>query len=387
MKNKKNILIVTPYFHPAWSYWWIPRVMFDLAKQFIIDWYNVECITTDVFDNVSRYNKKYEEVNWIKIHYFKNLSNKLVVKYKFPIPLDYKKWLNNNIERFDIVHIADFRNLCSYYVYKKCKKYNIKYIVSPFWTIPYTRDYRDIIKKIFDYFWARKMMFDAKYITVQTNDELEEAKYFWIPKEKIKLIPLMIDYNKFKKLPEKWIIRKKYGLSNDTKILLFVWRINKHKSTDLMIESFYEYNKIYNDSILIIVWRDDWYEKELKKISIDLNIEKNIIFAWAVYFPDIINYYIDANIYFMAPSHFEQTSTASLESLACWTPVVVTKQADIPFLKKYNAWNIVNYNKKDILDWLIDLIDNCREEENCINLIKENYDVRIIKKRFLDIYF
>ena len=118
MKGKKNILIITPYFYPAWSYWWIPRVMFDLAKQFTLDWYNVECATTDVFDNETRYTKKYEEIEWIKIYYFKNISNKLVVNLKFPIPIGYKKWINENITRFDIVHIADFRNLCSYYAYK-----------------------------------------------------------------------------------------------------------------------------------------------------------------------------------------------------------------------------------------------------------------------------
>jgi len=33
------------------------------------------------------------------------------------------------------------------------------------------------------------------------------------------------------------------------------------------------------------------------------------------------------------------------------------------------------------------LTENPRKEEDCINLIKENYDVKSIKQKFLDIYF
>lgn len=386
MQNK-NILIITPYFYPAWSYGGIPRVMFDLAKQLSNDGYTVECATTDVLDNEHRNEKAYEEVDGIKIHYFKNLSNKLVVNLKFPIPLGYRAWLEQNIQRFDVVHIADFRNLCSYYAYKACKKHSIPYIVSPFGTVPYTNDYKGIIKKIFDMSWSGRMLLEARSVTVQTNDELDEVITFWIPKEQISLIPLMVEYEKFKNLPERWIIRKQYSLRNDTKILLFVWRIHEYKATDMMLEVFYEYQKRYTDSVLVIVWRDDGYEEKLKNLSKKLWIEGKVIFAWAVYSPENLNYYVDSDIYFMAPSHYEQTSTASLEALACGIPVVVTKQADIPFIDDYNAGKVVNYDKKDIFDALIDLTENKRNEDDCKNLIKDHFDVKSIKDRFLDIYF
>lgn len=235
--------------------------------------------------------------------------------------------------------------------------------------------------------WSGRMLLEAKSVTVQTHDELDEVHSFWIPKKHIALIPLMVEYEKFKDLPERGIIRRKYWLWNDTKILLFVWRIHEYKATDMMLEVFYEYQKIYADSVLLIVWRDDGYEEELKGLSEKLWIEEKVIFAWAVYSPENLNYYVDSDIYFMAPSHYEQTSTASLEALACGTPVVVTKQADIPFIDDYNAGKVVNYDKKDILKALIDLTENKRSEDNCKNLIKEHFDVKSIKDRFLDVYF
>ena len=388
METKKNILFITPYFYPARSYGWIPRVMYDLWVQLVQDWYNVECATTDVLDNDNRYDKKYEESNWIKIHFFKNISNKLVVKMKFPIPRWYKKWIKDNIQRFDVVHIADFRNLCSYYAYKYCKKYNIPYIVSPFWTVPYTKDYKSLVKKIFDKTWAKEMMKNAKYVTVQTNDEFEEVENFWVNKNHIKLIPLMVDYSKFEDLPEMWEIRKKYNISEKSKVLLFVWRIHEYKATDLMLKVFSKYHQKYNDSYLIIVWRDDWYESKLKQLAKNLSIEWNVIFAWAVYYPDTKKYYVDSDIYFMAPSHFEQTSTASLEALACWTPAIVTKQADIPFIDKYE-WTgfVLNYDENDLVGWLIKQTNLWKNSQNCINLIKNHFDVRAIKDEFLNSYW
>ena len=388
METKKNILFITPYFYPARSYGWIPRVMYDLWVQLVQDWYNVECATTDVFDNDNRYDKKYEESNWIKIHFFKNISNKLVVKMKFPTPRWYKKWIKDNIQRFDVVHIADFRNLCSYYAYKYCKKYNIPYVVSPFWTVPYTKDYKNLVKKIFDKTWAKEMMKNAKYVTVQTNDEFEEVENFWVNKNHIKLIPLMVDYSKFEDSPEMWEIRKKYNISEKSKVLLFVWRIHEYKATDLMLKVFSKYHQKYNDSYLIIVGRDDWYKSKLKQLAKNLSIEWNVIFAWAVYYPDTKKYYVDSDIYFMAPSHFEQTSTASLEALACWTPAIVTKQADIPFIDKYEwAGFVLNYDEKDLFQWLIKQTELWKNSQNCINLIKNHFDVRAIKDEFLNSYW
>ena len=89
----------------------------------------------------------------------------------------------------------------------------------------------------------------------------------------------------------------------------------------------------------------------------------------------------------MAPSHFEQTSTASLEALACWTPAVVTKQADIPFIDGYEwAWLVLDYDEDELVKWLIKQTELWKSSQNCINLIKEHFDVKAIKDEFLKCY-
>lgn len=384
MWNKK-ILISTWTFYPAWSYWWIARVMYDLAIELKKDWNTVDCITTDVFDNTSRIEKSFDEVDWLNIFYFKNLSNKIANRLKFPIPLWLTKWLNENISKYDVVQIGDFRNIFNFIVYFYCRKYKIPYVVSPFWTVPFKSDIKAIFKKIFDLTWSKSMIFNAKAVTVQTDSEFDEVKNFWVKKERIKLVPLMVNYDKFSNLPQWGLVRKKHWISEKSKMLLFVWRIHEYKATDMMLDVFYDYQKVIPDSYLIIIWRDDWYEDLLKEYAKKLWIDDKVLFIWAIYFPENINYYIDSDIYFMAPSHWEETSTASLEALSCGTPVVVTEQADIPFLNNYNAWSVVKFDRGALLEALLKVKN--KDSESCKSLIKDHFDVKAIKNEFINIYF
>lgn len=387
MENKKRILIASWTYYPAWSYGGIARVMYDLSKSLSMDWYSVDAITTDVFDNNSRNKKEQDTSEGIQIFYFKNRSNTIANKLKTPLPIGLSKWLETNIRKYDIVHIGDFRNLFNYEVFLYCKKYNIPYIISPFWTVPYKKDLRWIIKWIYDKTWSQDFLRNAKYITVQTENEKKELIAYGINPSIIKLIPLMIEYEKFKGLPEKGIIRKKYNISTDAKILLFVGRIHEYKATNMMIDCFHKYQKTISNSYLIIIGRDDGYEKHLKDKVNTLEIREKVLFVWAIYYPENKNYYRDADIYFMAPSHYEETSTASLEALACWTPVVVTEQADIPFIEKYNAGKVVKYEKKAILDALLSVEKNETSSADCIRLIEEHFDIKSIKNEFIKLYF
>jgi len=385
MKSKK-VLIVSRTFYPARSYGGIARVMYDLWTELTKDNIKVDCISSDVLDNKNRNHKKKDKSNGINIFYFKNLSNIIANKFKFPIPLGLGKRLKANIRQYDIVHFTDFRNIFSYIVYKYCKKGGIPYIVSPFGTMPYKFDYTRIIKKIFDITRANNFLKNAKYITWQTSHEIETIKNMGIVPNKLKLIPLMIDYDKFKKEKKHikaWTIRKKYNIDSSAKFLLFVGRLHKYKATDLMINSFAQYQQRYTNSYLIIIWRDDGYKSKLESIIKELNIKRHIIFAGAVYYPETIKYYIDADIYFMIPSHYEETSTASLEALACGTPCIVTKQAEIPFLEQYWAWFVCKYQQGDIVNKL-EKINNSKNEAE--KLIKEKFDIKNIKKIFLNLY-
>ena len=133
MKVKK-ILMIIPYFVPAYSYWWPINVAYSYASCLIKRGYNVTVITTDTMDKNNRIKKLEEVSDWIKIIRFKNFSNHLAKKYNIYLPIWFVKRIKNNIWNYDIVHMHDFFSYMNIVTSIYCKKYNIPYVVQPHWS-------------------------------------------------------------------------------------------------------------------------------------------------------------------------------------------------------------------------------------------------------------
>jgi glycosyltransferase involved in cell wall biosynthesis len=389
MLKGKRILIVTPFFAPAWHYGGPPRVMLDLCSHIAKIGHEVIIATTDVLD-MRRNPKREAHLNGMHIFYFRNYSNSLAYYLKFFSPRGFRKYLSENLSSFNIVHIVDFRNLCTYYTYRECLKQNIPYVITPFGTLPNTKDFKGLIKKIFDIWFGKKCLQKAKYVIVQTKNEMEETLKFDVDPKNIALIPLIIDSAKFKITESKNNIREKYKIPPTAQIILFIGRINKYKATDTMINAFSSLiKKNYQfDFRLMIVGRNDGYESKLKQLCKDLGIANKVIFTGPIFHPDTIDIYRASDVFFMAPSHFEETSTASLEALASGIPVVVTKQADIPYFNNYNAGYIVENKITEIVEALEKiLLKNDYKSEDCKKIIKDNFDVESVANKYLKAYF
>ena len=137
MENK--ILIVTPFFIPAYSYGWIVRVAYEQAKWLVKKWYDVTVVTTDVFDSKKRNETLNENIGWLKIIRFKNISNYLAKFQNLYLPIWMKKWLKNHISNYDVIHIHDIYNLPTFWAWKYALENNVKYFIQPHGTLSYIR--------------------------------------------------------------------------------------------------------------------------------------------------------------------------------------------------------------------------------------------------------
>ena len=132
---KKNILIVSPFFVPAYSYGWIVRVAYDQALWLTQHWYNVTAITTDVFDAKQRNKIRKEYINWIEVIRFKNVSNYLAKFQNLHLPIWMRRWLKKNIKNYDLVHIHDIYNLPTYRACKYARENKVIYFIQPHGTL------------------------------------------------------------------------------------------------------------------------------------------------------------------------------------------------------------------------------------------------------------
>ena len=84
------------------------------------------------------------------------------------------RWLKENVENFDLVHIHAIFSHSSVAAYKACKEKDIPYIVRPLGTLdPSTIRRKALRKRLFQIAWGRDMLSCAAKIHYSTNREKE----------------------------------------------------------------------------------------------------------------------------------------------------------------------------------------------------------------------
>ena len=127
----KKILIVTPFFVPAYSYGGIVKVAYDQARGLVDEGFAVTVVTTDVLDTDRRSGPSHEEIDGISVIRFSNISNYLAKFHNLYLPRKMDARLKKNITHYDIVHIHDIYNLPTYRAATYAQRYHIPYFIQP----------------------------------------------------------------------------------------------------------------------------------------------------------------------------------------------------------------------------------------------------------------
>ncbi len=208
---------------------------------------------------------------------------------------------------------------------------------------------------------------DKRYIAL-TMDALRKAKRI-IPnsaytkewamkvfgeefKSNMRVIPGGVDIKRFRKV-EKETIAEELGVKGK-KVVLFAGKLTKYKGVKYLIRAA---NKIHGH---IVISGDGPEKKYLKQLVKDMNIT-NVHFAGHVDNTDrLVQLYSLADV-FIAPSIWDEPlGLVILESMACETPVVVTRKGGIPLAVKdgQNGLFVKPHNATDIVEKVNKLLDN-----------------------------
>lgn len=356
MKDKK-LLIIIPYFIPAYGYWGPIKVAYDHAIELIKKWYKVTVVTTDALDDKNRNKVLEDTIDWIKIYRFKNISNKLAKFHNIYLPLWMWNWLRKNIKNYDIVHIHDILNvpalLWSYYA----KKNNVKYFLHPHWTLWKERvsSRKPLIKKIFLKIF-QPMFNNSRAIFALTKQEEKEIKKYTKNKN-VYILPNWVDLKEFENIPE-LDLRKKYWLDKDTVIFSFIWRIQYIKWLDIAFKLLSEYDKINSNWRYLVIWPDEWEKNKLVKLSEELWISDKIIWYWISTWKEKYSL-LKASDIFLFTSRAEWFPMTILEALGCWLPVFISEWCNFPEVNGV-AGKIIN----NWWNWNETILDNLLKNKN-----------------------
>lgn len=376
-----HFIIVTPYYAPAWSYGGPPKVLHSMATELVKQNHRVTVLTTDVLDE-NRQSKLTEKLDGIKIYRFKTISNWLAFHLKlFFVPffgMKIKKYLSTA----DVVLMSDVRSVLNGQIYGYLRKNNIKFGIFAFGQIPYSGDWKDNIKKIFDWLWVRKMMKNANFHFYQTDHEKKMLhKHFKISNNALIFMPLPVEKTELK--VNKNSVRKKYGLRPKDKVLIFVGRFNYLKGIDLLIKYSLPLLAKNKHLKLLLIGRDDGDQDNLMKLA-NMNKSNQIIWLQNIYGNELLKLINIANCFVFTPRYFEETSTAALQALSQGTPVITTKQADIPFLQEYGAGKVINNNAIDFKKAMSIVNGTSRQSINCRKLVNDVFLTKKVVQRLIN---
>lgn len=382
---RQKILIIIPYFIPAYSYGWPIKVAYDQAIWLQKKWYNITVVTTDALDANSRIKKIEETINGLKIYRFKNISNKLAKFHNLYIPLWMNKRLKQNIKNYDIIHIHDILNIPSILWAKLARKNNVKYFLHPHGTLSDTRikSRKSFIKKTFLKIFHNMMDWANWIFALTKQEEKEIAKY--TNNKNIFNLPNWLDLKEFENI-EKINLHKKYNLDKNCNIFIFLWRIQYIKWLDIAFKLLSEYNKKNTNRRYLIIWPDEWEKNKLITLAKKLWISDKIIWYGMSSGKEKLSLLASGDV-FLFTSRAEGFPMTILESLACGLPAFISTGCNLPEMEEARCGRVVvNEEMKDNLKKLKEIITNKEKYTEKINRFLSNYEIKNLLDLLIDYY-
>ncbi len=177
--------------------------------------------------------------------------------------------------------------------------------------------------------------------------EAGQCRAYGIPENKVVIIPNGINLEELRERPARGEFRKKYGIKDGTRLILFLGRINKIKGLDLLAKAFAGLTKEMVNVKLVIAGPDDGYQTTLEKIFAGLGIKDRTIFTGPLYGADKAAAYTDADVYALA-SNYDTFPVSVLEAMAHGLPVVMTDRCGLASEIRDRAGLVTAYDSEKL---------------------------------------
>lgn len=237
-----------------------------------------------------------------------------------------RRYLRSRLFDFDIVHIFGLYDLLGPQVAKECCKRKIPYIVEPIGMfVPIVRSF--FLKRVYHRYWGSKMITHASRIIATAEQEQEELLAGGIPQHKIVLRRNGVEAPAC--LPRRGAFRRGLQIKEEHPLILFLGRLSKKKSPDLLLKAFAAIRHSPTLPHLAFVGPDEsGMQARLQQMATELGVADRAHFSAPLAGDEKWSAYRDADI-FVLPSQNENFGNTAAESVAVGTPVIVTNQCGI----------------------------------------------------------
>jgi glycosyltransferase involved in cell wall biosynthesis len=295
----------------------------------------------------------------VDIRYFRCLNNWTAKTFRFVFSPEMQSAFAAEIENFDIIHIHESRGFPNLCVWHYARKHSVPYVLEAHGTLPTALPQQKkayvLAKWLSDKMIFRKIVKNANKVIALSQSESLAYEKLGVEKSHIKVIPNVIDAAYFEKLPTRGQFRKKHGIRNEEKIVLFLGRIHETKGLGLLLQAFYSINREVNDVRLVIAGPDGGYLSRLTQNMRHYGISDHVLLPGPLYNRAKVEAYVDADVY-VQPSSYDVYALSPLEACACGTPTIVTDRCGVAESIKDVAC-VVDYDANRLRSAICKLID------------------------------
>ncbi|MFT3928205.1 MAG: glycosyltransferase [Myxococcales bacterium] len=379
-----KVLLGVVYYEPAWAYGGPPRMVFDLARELVRRGHEVTVCTTDALDDGKRVPKLEEVSHGVRIVRFPNLSNRVAFHLKIFLPIGMRYWLDEHVREFDVVHLFDARTMLNAWASQAAFRHGVPFFVSVWGSLPRGEGWRAAIKAYYDRHYADVQIGKASRLLAQNAHEAALYLDYGGRKDQVAIWPLGVDPAEFRVLPARGELRSKLGIPPDAPVVLFVGRISELKGLEPLLRAFAQAKRRVPAARLVVVGRDDGYLQSMLSLARELGIESSLHFVGPLYGSDVLPAYIDADLFAITPTHFEETSLASLTAAAVGRPMLINDRCGVPWLDEYDAGRCVPHGVDAIASALSELLADAQRLQRMGENAKRMSDERFLLPRVVD---
>jgi glycosyltransferase involved in cell wall biosynthesis len=207
---------------------------------------------------------------------------------------------------------------------------------------------------------SRAISKSEKIIAVSEFTKKDIEKKFKVKKDKISVIYEGISdlssHEEENSDSDKKVL-KSYNIG-DNRYLLYVGNAYPHKNLEAFLDIFKKIKKDFPSLLLVLVGKDDYFYKRLKKHTQSLNLSnEDVIFADYIPDKDLASLYRNALAY-VFPSLYEGFGLPPLEAMAYNCPIVSSNQTSLPEILGDAALYFNPYNNIDVYEKIKKIIKN-----------------------------
>ncbi len=272
-----------------------------------------------------------------------------------------------------VVHVSEFRGLPNLYalIAKSIFGRRIKIVHSAFGGL---HEKRSMVRRIYDGVFTGPFLRAIDLALAENAHEADEYRKLMsifsahANHHRIAILPLQVEdisaqsqnwfENGSKSQATQRATRRRLGLREDALIFCFLGRFHPQKGILRTIDLFCSYKaRAHDDNVeLLIIGRDEGFEGQIRRHASESAFPQHIRIITDIY-AERFEYFYASDVFIGVPTMIEETMLSSLEALSCGTPVLLSREADAPYVEEDGAGRIIEFELDEAVEALEGIVN------------------------------